>query len=107
MIQMKCILIIPAFVNFLVTKDNITNGTSIQGGKMISMNGYSYLHMSTANEAIGWQCARGNENCKAAIHTFKTTGEFSYCNGVFHFHTADLNETRKPKILDKNQKSCS
>ncbi|CAF4825135.1 unnamed protein product, partial [Rotaria socialis] len=69
------------FLNVPVVKGEITSGTSIRKGKMIFMNGFSYLYMSTAKETIGWRCARRNVNCKAVIHTLKTTGEFSRWNG--------------------------
>ncbi|CAF3322392.1 unnamed protein product [Rotaria socialis] len=87
------------FLNVPVVKGEIISGTSIRKGKMIFMNGFSYLYMSTAKETIGWRCARRNVNCKAVIHTLKTTGEFSRWNGVFHYHTVDPNEARKREIL--------
>ena len=88
-----------AFMNVPVVKGEITSGTSTRNGKMISMNGFSYLYMSTAKATIGWHCARRNMNCKAVMHTLKTTGEFSHWNSVLHSHTADANETRKRAIL--------
>lgn len=87
------------FTNVPVVKGDITIGTSTRNGKIIFMNGFSYLYMSTAKETIGWRCSRRNVNCKAVIHTLKTTGEFSRWNGVFHSHTLDPNETRKREIL--------
>ncbi|CAF2092156.1 unnamed protein product [Rotaria magnacalcarata] len=71
------------FINVPVVKGEITSGTSIRKAK----------------ETIGWRCARRNVNCKAVIHTLKTTGEFSRWNGVFHYHTVDPNEARKREIL--------
>lgn len=88
-----------ALINLPVVKGEITTGTSTRKGKMIFMNGFSYLYMSTAKETIGWRCARRNVNCKAVIHTLKTKYEFSRWNGVFHSHTVDPNETRKREIL--------
>ncbi|CAF3515474.1 unnamed protein product, partial [Rotaria sp. Silwood2] len=88
------------FIHEPVVKGEITTGTSTRNGKMIFMNGFSYLYMSTAKETIGWRCIRRNVNCRAVIHTLKTTGEFSRWNGVFHSHTFDPNETRKREILE-------
>ena len=60
-------------MNLPVIAGDVTTGTSTRGGKMISMNGFSYLYMSAAKHTIGWRCARRDENCKATIHTSKQT----------------------------------
>ncbi|CAF1168612.1 unnamed protein product [Rotaria sordida] len=90
-----------AFMNVPIIKGSITTGTSTRGGKMVFMNGFGYLYMSTAKKSIGWRCVRRDMNCKAVIHTSKITGEFSHWNGTFHCHAPDLFETRKRNILAK------
>ncbi|CAF1017466.1 unnamed protein product [Rotaria sordida] len=65
-------------MNKPIVKGEITIGTSTRGGKMILMNRFSYLYMSTAKETTGWRCARRNEKCKAVIHVPKQTGQFSH-----------------------------
>ncbi|CAF3439482.1 unnamed protein product, partial [Rotaria sp. Silwood2] len=90
-----------ALINIPVIKGDITTGTSTRGGKMVFMNGFGYLYMSTAKQSIGWRCVRRDMNCKAVIHTSKTTGEFSHWNKTFHCHEPDSYETRKRNILAK------
>ena len=92
------------FMNVPVVKGEITSGTSTRNGKMIFMNGFSYLYMSTVKATIGWRCARRNKNCKAVIHALKTTGKFSHWNSVLHSHKPDANETRKRAILSTIKK---
>ena len=87
--------------NVPVIEGEITTGTSNRGGKMVFMNGFGYLYMSTGKETIGWRCARRDENCPATIHTLKRTGEFTRWNGKFHCHASDCFETRKRDILAK------
>ncbi|CAF3352601.1 unnamed protein product [Rotaria socialis] len=90
-----------ALVNVPIIKGDITTGTSTRGGKMVFMNGFGYLYMSTAKQSIGWRCARRDMNCKAVIHTSRVTGEFDHWNGTFHCHESDSYETRKRNILVK------
>ena len=92
------------FTNVPVIKGEITTGTSIRGGKMIFMNGFSYLYMGEGKETIGWRCARRDENCKAVIHVEKETGQFSRWNGAFHCHAPTVSKTRKREILNKIKK---
>ncbi|CAF2135405.1 unnamed protein product [Rotaria magnacalcarata] len=90
-----------ALVNVPIIKGDITTGTSTRGGKMVFMNGFGYLYMSTAKQSIGWRCARRDMNCKAIIHTSRVTGKFDHWNGTFHCHESDSYETRKRNILVK------
>ncbi|CAF2107924.1 unnamed protein product [Rotaria magnacalcarata] len=90
-----------ALVNVPIIKGDITTGTSARGGKMVFMNGFGYLYMSTAKQSIGWRCAGRDMNCKAVIHTSRVTGEFDHWNGTFHCHESDSYETRKRNILVK------
>ena len=90
-----------ATVNDPVVGGDITCGTSTRGGKMIFMNGYGYIFMNETKEFMGWRCVKRNEQCKAVIYTFKSTGQFSHWNEKFHCHTVDLCDTRKREILLK------
>ncbi|CAF1635721.1 unnamed protein product, partial [Adineta ricciae] len=95
---------VDTFMNEPVVEGEITTGISNRKCDMVFMNGYSYLHMNTAKETIGWRCAKRSENCKAVIHTSRITGRFSKWNGQFHCHTRDLNEMRKREILSAIKK---
>ena len=88
-------------INKPMIKEDIIEGMSTRGGRMIFMNNYGYLFMTETKSTIGWRCVKRNENCKAVIYTLKTTGEFSHWNGKFHSHSADLSDTRKREILSK------
>lgn len=89
------------FFNVPVIKGNITTGISSRGVKMIFLNKYGYLYMSTTKEMISWCCARRADNCKAVIYTVKNTGEVSHCNGMFHSHEADPNKSHKRNIIEQ------
>ncbi|CAM4988528.1 unnamed protein product [Rotaria socialis] len=91
-----------ALVNVPIIEGDITTGTSTRGGKMVFMNGFGYLYMSTAKQSIGWRCARRDMNCKAVIHTSRVTGEFDHWNGTFHCHESDSYETRKQECRKAN-----
>jgi hypothetical protein len=88
-------------MNKPIVKGEITTGLSTRGGKMIFMNDFAYLYMSTGKKTTGWRCAKRNENCKAVIHVSNETGQFSHWNGISHCHLSDLRETRKRDILNK------
>ncbi|CAF4374051.1 unnamed protein product, partial [Rotaria magnacalcarata] len=62
-----------AMLNVPIDDEDITTGTSQRGGRMIFLNGYSYLYMSESKATFAWQCSKRVEHCKAVIHTSKVT----------------------------------
>ncbi|CAF1501904.1 unnamed protein product [Rotaria magnacalcarata] len=62
-----------AMLNVPIDDGDITTGTSQRGGRMIFLNGYSYLYMSESKATFAWQCSKRVEHCKAVIHTSKVT----------------------------------
>ncbi|CAF3416437.1 unnamed protein product [Rotaria socialis] len=78
-----------AMLNVPIGDGYITTGTSERGGRMIFLNGYSYLAIHET------------EHCKAVIHTSKVTSKFSHWNGQSHIHIVDQTEIRKRSILTK------
>ncbi|CAF1298853.1 unnamed protein product [Didymodactylos carnosus] len=84
-----------------VVAGEISFGASTTGGKMVFLNMYGYIYMNETKDYFGWRCVKRNENCKAVIYTFKSTGQFSHWNGKFHCHVIDLRDTRKREIISK------
>ncbi|CAF3409905.1 unnamed protein product [Rotaria socialis] len=90
-----------AMLNVPIADGYITTGTSERGGRMIFLNGYSYLYMSESKATFAWRCSKRTEHCKAVIHTSKVTSKFSHWNGQSHIHIVDQTEIRKRSILTK------
>ncbi|CAM4847238.1 unnamed protein product, partial [Rotaria magnacalcarata] len=90
-----------AMLNVPIGDGDITTGTSQRGGRMIFLNGYSYLYMSESKATFAWRCSKRAEHCKAVIHTSKVTRKFSHWNGPCHIHIVDQTEIRKRSILTK------
>ena len=72
------------FTNVPVIKGEMTATTSTRSGKIVFMNGFTYLYMNMAEETTTWWCARRNENCKVVIHISQQIVQFSQWNGIFH-----------------------
>jgi hypothetical protein len=68
---------------------------------MIFMNQYGYVYMNKTKTTVGYHCVKRNESCKAAIYTFKSSGEFSHWNGKYHCHLVVSSDTGRHEISTK------